>query len=136
VADATLGLTETRLAIIPGAGGTQRLPRLIGTAQAKELIYTGRQLNAKEAVARGLVNRIAARDKLMDDCLELAADIAKAGPIAVAQAKFAINKGQDVELQTGLAIEASAYEMCIPTEDRLEGLKAFKEKRQPVYKGR
>lgn len=136
VADATLGLTETRLAIIPGAGGTQRLPRLIGTAQAKELIYTGRQLTAQEALAKGLVNRIAAREELMGVCLELAADIAKAGPIAVAQAKFAINKGQDVELHTGLAIEASAYEACIPTEDRLEGLRAFKEKRQPVYKGR
>ena len=136
VADGTLALTETRLAIIPGAGGTQRLPRLIGTAHAKELIYTGRQISAEEALAKGLVNRITSRDKLMDVCLELAADIAKAGPIAVAQAKFAINKGQDVELQTGLAIEASAYEVCIPTEDRLEGLKAFKEKRQPVYKGR
>lgn len=136
VADATLGLTETRFAIIPGAGGTQRLPRLIGITLAKELIYTGRQLTAQEALAKGLVNRIAAREKLMDDCLELADEIAKAGPIAVAQAKFAINRGQDVELHTGLAIEASAYETCIPTEDRIEGLKAFQEKRQPTYKGR
>jgi len=135
-ADATLGLTETRFAIIPGAGGTQRLPRLIGIPLAKELIYTGRQLSAQEALAKGLVNRIAARDKLVAVSLELAAEIAKAGPIAVAQAKFAINKGQEVELHTGLAIEASAYETCIPTEDRIEGLKAFKEKRQPVYKGR
>ncbi len=136
VADATLGLTETRLAIIPGAGGTQRLPRLVGTALAKELIYTGRQLTAQEAQARGLVNRIADNDKLMEVCLELAGQISQAGPIAVAQAKLAINKGQDVELHTGLAIEASAYEVCITTEDRIEGLKAFKEKRQPVYKGR
>jgi enoyl-CoA hydratase/carnithine racemase len=136
VADAALGLTETRFAIIPGAGGTQRLPRLIGTPLAKELIFTGRQLTAQEALAKGLVNRIAARDKLMDECLELAGEIAKGGPIAVAQAKFAINKGQDVELHTGLAIEASAYETCIPTEDRIEGLKAFEEKRLPVYKGR
>lgn len=136
VADATLGLTETRFAIIPGAGGTQRLPRLIGIPLAKELIYTGRQLSAQEALATGLVNRIAPRDKLMEVCLELAGEIAKAGPVAVAQAKFAINKGQDVELHTGLAIEASAYETCIPTEDRIEGLEAFREKRQPVYKGR
>ena len=136
VDDATLGLTETRFAIIPGAGGTQRLPRLIGVPLAKELIYTGRQLTAREAFAQGLVNRIAARDKLMEVCLELAGEIAEAGPIAIAQAKFAINKGQDVELHTGLAIEASAYEACISTEDRLEGLKAFKEKRQPIYKGR
>ena len=136
VNDATLGLTETRFAIIPGAGGTQRLPRFIGIPLAKELIYTGRQLTAQEALAKGLVNRIAARDEFMAVCLELAGEIAKAGPIAVAQAKFAINKGQDVELHTGLAIEASAYEACIPTEDRIEGLKAFKEKRLPVYKGR
>ena len=136
VADAALGLTETRFAIIPGAGGTQRLPRLIGIPLAKELIYTGRQLSAQEAMARGLVNRVAAKDKLMEVCLELAEEIAKAGPIAVAQSKFAINKGQDVELHTGLAIEASAYETCIPTVDRIEGLKAFQEKRQPVYKGR
>jgi enoyl-CoA hydratase/carnithine racemase len=136
VADATLGLTETRFAIIPGAGGTQRLPRLIGIPLAKELIYTGRQLSAQEALATGLVNRIAPRGKLMKVCLELAGEIAKAGPVAVAQAKFAINKGQDVELHTGLAIEASAYETCIPTEDRIEGLEAFREKRQPVYKGR
>ena len=136
VDDANLGLTETRFAIIPGAGGTQRLPRLIGIPLAKELIYTGRRLSAQEALAKGLVNRIAERDKLMEVCLELASEIAKAGPVALAQAKFAINKGQDVELHTGLAIEASAYETCIPTEDRIEGLKAFKEKRQPIYKGR
>jgi enoyl-CoA hydratase/carnithine racemase len=136
VADATLGLTETRFAIIPGAGGTQRLPRLIGIPLAKELIYTGRELSAQEALAKGLVNRIAPRDKLMEVCLELAGEIVKAGPVALAQAKFAINKGQDVELHTGLAIEASAYETCIPTEDRIEGLEAFREKRQPVYKGR
>lgn len=133
---ASMGLTETRLAIIPGAGGTQRLPRLVGTALAKELIFTGRKLTAQEGLSIGLVNRIAESEELMDGCLELAGDISKGGPIALAQAKFAINKGQDVELQTGLAIEASAYEMCIPTEDRIEGLKAFKEKRQPVYKGR
>jgi enoyl-CoA hydratase/carnithine racemase len=72
----------------------------------------------------------------MDVCLELCREISKAGPIALAQAKFAINRGYDAELHTGLAIEASAYETCIPTEDRIEGLKAFKEKRKPVYKGR
>ncbi|MEJ2363676.1 MAG: enoyl-CoA hydratase-related protein [Deltaproteobacteria bacterium] len=136
VTNATLGLTETRFAIIPGAGGTQRLPRLIGVPLAKELIYTGRQLSAQEALAKGLVNRLAARSKLMEVSLELAGEIAKAGPIAVTQAKFAINNGQGVELHTGLAIEASAYETCIPTEDRREGLKAFAEKRQPVYQGR
>jgi enoyl-CoA hydratase/carnithine racemase len=136
VAHATMGLTETRLAIIPGAGGTQRLPRLVGTALAKELIFTGRKLTAQEGLSMGLVNRIFASEELMDGCLELAGEISKGGPIALAQAKFAINKGQDVELQTGLTIEASAYEICIPTEDRIEGLKAFQEKRKPIYKGR
>jgi enoyl-CoA hydratase/carnithine racemase len=136
VAHATMGLTETRLAIIPGAGGTQRLPRLVGTALAKELIFTGRKLTAQEGQSMGLVNRIFASEELMDGCLELAGEISKGGPIALAQAKFAINKGQDVELQTGLTIEASAYEICIPTEDRIEGLKAFQEKRKPIYKGR
>ncbi|MGD8436623.1 MAG: enoyl-CoA hydratase-related protein, partial [Syntrophobacterales bacterium] len=136
VAHATMGLTETRLAIIPGAGGTQRLPRLVGIALAKELIYTGRQLTAQEALAKGLVNRLAESDELMEVCLELCGEISEAGPVALAQAKFAINKGNDAELHTGLAIEASAYEACIPTEDRIEGLKAFQEKRKPVYKGR
>jgi enoyl-CoA hydratase/carnithine racemase len=136
VATATMGLTETKLAIIPGAGGTQRLPRLVGVGLAKELIYTGRQLSAQEAFEKGLINRVAAADNIMDVCLELAEEISQAGPIAIAQAKLAMNKGLDVDLYSGLAIEASAYEACIPTEDRLEGLKAFGEKRKPDYKGR
>jgi enoyl-CoA hydratase/carnithine racemase len=135
-ANATLGLTETRLAIIPGAGGTQRLPRLVGLSLAKELIYTGRRLSGREALAAGLVNRLAEEEKLMEVCLELAEEMSQAGPVALAQAKFSINKGSEVDLRTGLAIEAAAYEVCIPTEDRLEGLRAFQEKRKPVYKGR
>ncbi len=135
-ANATMGLTETRFAIIPGAGGTQRLPRLVGVGLAKELIYTGRQLRAQEALEKGVVNRLAAADTLMEVCLEMAEEISKAGPIALAQVKFAINKGLDVDLHSGLAIEASAYEICIPTEDRREGLEAFQEKRSPVFKGR
>jgi enoyl-CoA hydratase/carnithine racemase len=134
--NATLGLTETRLAIIPGAGGTQRLPRLVGVGLAKELIYTGRQISAQQALARGLVNRVAEEGRLMEVCLDLAEAICQAGPIALAQAKFAVNKGMDADLQTGLAIEANAYEICIPTEDRREGLAAFRDKRKPNYKGR
>ncbi len=125
VAKATMGLTETRLAIIPGAGGTQRLPRLVGVGLAKELIYTGRQLTAQEALALGMINRLAEDDKLMDVCLELAGEIFKAGPIAVAQAKFAINKGQDVELQSGLAIEASAYEVMHPHRGSVRRTEGF-----------
>jgi enoyl-CoA hydratase/carnithine racemase len=135
-ATATMRFTETQLAIIPGAGGTQRLPRLVGVGLAKELIYTGREFTAQEAFESGLVNRLAEGDHIMGVCLELAEEISKAGPIALAQAKFAMNRGLDVDLYSGLAIEASAYEVCIPTEDRLEGLRAFKEKRKPVYRGR
>jgi enoyl-CoA hydratase/carnithine racemase len=133
---ATMGLTETRLAIIPGAGGTQRLPRLIGRGKAKELIFTGRRVDAKEAVEIGLVNKVAPAEKLIDECLTMAAMICEAGPVAIGQAKYAINYGLEADLHTGLAIESNAYWVTIPTEDRLEGLTAFREKRKPVYKGR
>ena len=134
--NATMGLTETRLAIIPGAGGTQRLPRIVGRGKAKELIFTGRRVDAKEALEIGLINRIATNGKLIDVCLEMAAMICEAGPIAIGQAKYAVNHGCEVDLHSGLAIESNAYWVTIPTEDRLEGLAAFREKRKPVYKGK
>ncbi len=133
---AVMGLTETRLAIIPGGGGTQRLPRLIGRGKAKELIFTGRRIQAEEALSMGLVNHVFPADLLPDETLKMASEIAQAGPIAVRQAKFAIDAGLESDLQTGLSIEAQAYQACLPTEDRLEGLAAFREKRKPVYKGR
>ncbi|MEX1312848.1 MAG: enoyl-CoA hydratase-related protein [Desulfotignum sp.] len=133
---AVMGLTETRLAIIPGGGGTQRLPRIIGVAKAKELIFTGRRVDAKEALDIGLVNAVAPPEKLMHTCLDMAAMIAETGPIAVEMAKYAIDKGIETDLATGLAIESNAYRVTIPTEDRIEGLTAFREKRKPVYKGR
>jgi enoyl-CoA hydratase len=133
---ATLGLTETRLAIIPGAGGTQRLPRLVGKGMAKELIFTGRRIGAAEALHIGLVNRTVPAEALLDECRRMAAQICEAGPIAVQQAKYAINRGLETDLNTGLAIESNAYWICIPTEDRLEGLAAFREKRKPVYRGK
>ncbi len=132
---ATMGLTETRLAIIPGAGGTQRLPRLIGKGKAKELIFTGRRIGATEAFEIGLVNKVCAPDALIDTCRAMAAEICETGPVAIEQAKYAINYGMETDLYTGLAIESNAYWVCIPTEDRLEGLAAFREKRKPVYKG-
>jgi enoyl-CoA hydratase/carnithine racemase len=132
---AVMGLTETRLAIIPGGGGTQRLPRLIGKGKAKELIFTGKRIGAAEALAIGLVNQACPRDRLADETLKMAVEIAQAGPVAVRQAKFAIDAGLESDLQTGLSIEAHAYQVCIPTADRLEGLAAFREKRKPVYKG-
>jgi enoyl-CoA hydratase/carnithine racemase len=133
---AVMGLTETRLAIIPGGGGTQRLPRIIGVAKAKELIFTGRRVDAKEALDIGLVNATAPPEKLMATCLDMAAMIAETGPIAVEMAKYAIDKGIETDLATGLAIESNAYRVTIPTQDRIEGLTAFREKRKPVYQGR
>ncbi|MFD1848899.1 enoyl-CoA hydratase [Oceanobacillus bengalensis] len=133
---AKLGLTETSLAIIPGAGGTQRLPRLIGLGQAKRLIYTAKPVDAAEALAIGLVEQVARPEELMDRTLELASIIATNGPIALGQAKMAINKGIETDLGTGLAIEHMAYQATIPTSDRREGLIAFSEKRKPVYNGK
>lgn len=133
---ATMGLPETRLAVIPGAGGTQRLPRIVGRGKAKELIFTGRRINAAEALRIGLVNHVYPAEALMRETRKLAEEICQSGPIAVQQAKYAINSGLETDMATGLAIESNAYWICIPTEDRLEGLAAFREKRQPVFKGK
>jgi enoyl-CoA hydratase/carnithine racemase len=133
--NALMGLTETRLAIIPGAGGTQRLPRLVGKGKAKELIFTGQRINAEEALRIGLANKICPLEDLLDEARSMAAMICETGPIAIEQAKYAINYGLETDLSTGLAIESNAYWLTIPTKDRLEGLAAFREKRKPVYKG-
>lgn len=131
-----MGLTETSLAIIPGAGGTQRLTRIIGVAKAKELIFTARRFNARKALDIGLVNMVVEPDELMNAALELAREIARNGPIGVAQAKFAINYGSEASLGVALPLESKAYEVTIPTEDRLEALSAFAEKRKPLFKGK
>jgi len=133
---ALMGLTETGLGIIPGAGGTQRLPRLIGETKALELILTAKKLTATEAFDYGLLTRVTAQDKLEQETLDFANTILANGPIALQQAKFAITHGMNVDLQTGLAIERKAYEITIPTEDRVEALNAFSEKRKPVFKGK
>ena len=133
---ALMGLTETGLAIIPGAGGTQRLPRLIGEAKALELILTARKLTAADALAYGVATKIVPPEKLLQETAAFADSILANGPIAVQQAKFAIKHGMNVDLQTGLAIERKAYEITIPTEDRIEALTAFAEKRKPVFKGK
>lgn len=132
---ATFGLTEVTLGIIPAGGGTQRLPRLVGIGKAKELILTGKRISAQEALDIGLINRIAKKGKLMDEALDMAQSIAKNAPFAVQQAKFAINRGYEIDIHSGLALESKAYDVCIPTKDRVEALKAFKEKRKPVFKG-
>lgn len=132
---ARFGLTETSLGIIPGAGGTQRLSRLVGKGRAKELIFTARRIDAYEAEKIGLVEFVVPDEQLLEKAIEIASQIAKNGPIAITQAKFAIDKGYEVDLSTGLEIESKAYEITIPTKDRLEGLLAFKEKRTPIYQG-
>jgi enoyl-CoA hydratase/carnithine racemase len=134
--NATMGLTETRLAIIPGAGGTQRLPRLVGRGKAKELIFTGQRIGAEEALNIGLINKICDQKDLINECKKMATMICETGPIAIEQAKYAINYGIETDIHTGLAIESSSYWVTVPTEDRLEGLAAFKEKRKPQYKGK
>ena len=135
--NASMGLTECTLGIIPGGGGTQRLPRLVGRGKAKEMLFLGLQVSAQEALEMGLINRIAPEgsEKLMEMALDMAERIVNNSPIAIQQAKFAVNRGTEVDINQGLVIESEAYEVCIPTKDRLEALAAFKEKRKPVFKG-
>jgi len=133
---AKLGLTETALGIIPGAGGTQRLPRLIGVGKAKELIYTARRLSADEAFTYGVVEHVVAPQQLLAQAKALAAEMAKNAPLSLIQAKTAINQGMQTDIATAIQIESLAYSRLLYTEDRLEGLKAFQEKRSPVYSGK
>jgi methylglutaconyl-CoA hydratase len=137
--DAKMGLVESRLAIIPGAGGTQRLPRLINPAVAKELIYTARVIDGGAAYNLGIVNHVVAQNSSGDAAylksLDLAREILPNGPMAVRMAKRAINKGMQVDVGSGLAIEEACYAQLIPTQDRQEGLQAFNEKRKPQYTG-
>ncbi len=128
--------TETKLGIIPGAGGTQTLARAVGERRAKELILTGRPFTAAEAQAWGLVNAVYPQDRLLDESLAAAVAIAANAPIAVRQAKQAIARGLQMSLGDGLAFEIEAYNRTVPTEDRLEGVRAFNEKRKPNFKGR
>ncbi|XP_055127963.1 methylglutaconyl-CoA hydratase, mitochondrial isoform X4 [Symphalangus syndactylus] len=136
---AKMGLVETKLAIIPGGGGTQRLPRTIGMSLAKELIFSARVLDGQEAKAVGLISHVLEQNQEGDAAYRKALDLAREflpqGPVAMRVAKLAINQGMEVDLVTGLAIEEACYAQTIPTKDRLEGLLAFKEKRPPRYKG-
>jgi enoyl-CoA hydratase len=131
---AQLGLTEVRLGILPGAGGTQRLTRLVGPAVAKELILLGRRVPAARALELGIVGEVA--DDLGAAVARLAAEVAGSAPISVARAKEAIDRGLDVALDEGLAIERQCYDATLATEDRNEGLAAFAEKRPPRYRGK
>src|SRR5690625_1700101 len=130
----SLGLTETSLAIIPGAGGTQRLARLIGPGLAKRLIYTAERISGQEAYQLGIVEYITEHN-VLNQALEIAKQINDNGHVALRHAKIAIDHGLQTDLATGLTIEHLAYKETLTTEDRLEGLQAFKEKRRPNYKG-
>lgn len=131
----SMGLTETTLGIIPGAGGTQRLPRIVGTGWAKELIFSGKKISAMDAKSIGLVNRVCSVATLYEEALQLANQIADNAPLAISQAKKVINEGVEVHLHTGLEMESLAYQALIQTRDRQEGLLAFAEKRKPNYVG-
>jgi enoyl-CoA hydratase len=135
-ARARLGMPEVRLAVIPGSGGTQRLPRLVGPGRAKELILTGRILVADEAERIGLVNQVVPPGKAREAADAVAAEISARGPVAVREAKRLIDAASELDLDAGLAAELDASERIYLTEDMLEGAKAFFAKREPRYRGR
>jgi enoyl-CoA hydratase len=133
---AEMGLTEVRLGIIPGAGGTQRLARVAGVAAAKELTLTGRRIGAARARELGLVSEVVPPAELPAAAARWAAEISGAAPLALTAAKRAIDEGVALPLHEGLAVERARYEEVLVTDDRNEGLAAFAQKRPPVYKGR
>lgn len=133
--NAMLGQPEINLGFFPGGGGTQRLPKLIGRAVAKELIFTGRMIDAKTAKDIGLVNRVVPLDKLMATAEELAREIVSKPPLALRLAKLLINSSFDLDIRTGLAYEAALIALISTTEDFKEGISAFLEKRKPIFKG-
>ncbi|XP_077005745.1 enoyl-CoA hydratase domain-containing protein 2, mitochondrial isoform X4 [Tamandua tetradactyla] len=136
---AVMGLIETTRGLLPGAGGTQRLPRCLGVALAKELIFTGRRLSGTEALAIGLVNHTVDQNKEGNAAYHrartLAQEILPQAPIAVRLGKLAIDRGMEVDIASGMAIEGMCYAQNIPTQDRLEGMAAFREKRSPKFVG-
>ena len=133
---ARFGLPELKLGVIPAAGGTQRLPRVIGEARAKELILTADLVDAETALRYGLVSRVLPQAGLMAAAMELSQRIARHPPLAVRFAKRAINRGMQTDLDSGLEYERYAASMIVDSEDRLEGMRAFVEKREPQFKGR
>ena len=133
--NARFGQPEISIGIIPGGGGTQRLPRLVGWGRAKELIYTGKIIDAAEAERIGLVNKVVPLDKLEETVNELAETIASKSPLIIRFAKEVINRGMYTDLPTGLNYEKSYFSLCFASKDHKEGITAFLEKRKPEFKG-
>ena len=133
---ARFALTEITLGIMPGAGGTMNMPHAVGERRAREIIYTGQPFSAQEAFEWGLVNKICKSDELVEDALTTAERIATNAPISVRQAKKSMAVSTQVDRHIGYMFELEAYNRMVPTEDRLEGVKAFNEKRKPAFKGK
>lgn len=133
---AVFGQPEAKLGVIPCFGGTQRLPRLVGTGIAKEMIYTGRQVKAEEALAIGLVNKVVSAEALLDEAKSMMEMIGTMSPVAVRYAKVAINRGVDMDLRNGLELEKDLAAITFGTEDKQEGMDAFLSKRPPVFPGK
>jgi enoyl-CoA hydratase/carnithine racemase len=131
---AIFGLSEALRGILPGGGGLQNLSRAIGVRRAKELIYTGRKIDAALAYEWGMVNRVVSKGQALETALEIAEKIAETAPIAVRAAKISINKGSETDFHTAYALDIAAYDRLVTSEDRLEGVAAFNEKRKPVWK--
>lgn len=134
--NAMFGQPEIKIGVIPGAGGTQRLPRLIGLSRAKELLYTGDPVDAQEAYRIGLVNKIVPVESLMDEAKKMACKFIKQPGFALKITKMVVNEGINMDIQSALAHEARCFELLFSTEDQKEGMKAFVEKRKPVFKNR
>lgn len=133
---AKIGQTEINVGIIPGAGGTQRLRSIVGQGRAMEMILTGRPVDAEEAYRIGLVNRVVPKDQLMEEAMKLANVIAEKSPITAKLAKIAVRDGANLPIDTGLLLEVLSQSVVFGTEDHLEGINAFLEKREPNYKGK
>jgi len=133
--NAKFGQPEINLGVIPGFGGTQRLPRLIGTNMAKELIFTGKMISATEALQIGLVNKVVAPEKLIEEVMQTAGVIASKGKVSLREAKQAVNRGMDVDLSIGCSIEIDAFAVSFASPDAKEGTAAFVEKRKAEFKG-
>ena len=134
--NAKFALTEVKIGIMPGGGGTQTMPRAVGERRAKEFIFSAVPIDAEQALAWGLVNKICPADRLLDETIAVAERICANAPLSIRQAKKSIQFGTQVDLRTGMAFEIEAYNRLVGTEDRLEGVRAFNERRKPVFKGR